>query len=282
MKADRSHSSPRRDDRRSHHSVSNEANSLPTQMLQDMSPSTFFLLSILMNLAFSPQLLLLQAEVVKVGSIQPGKTCFQSTSSLRHRHNPVLTSSTVSKRHVKKKALSSLAMTPMQSLKPAAVPLLEGGKALARYGELIIDASTTTTSYLGFSWKGFQMGGNEDGGDIVTRQLSPYIAAMGACIRTAGDSIAQVGALMRFKTGHELVVVELRDASFGFCHQLEEDSNSRLGFAQDENRINASAQIGVTSAWGKAEEALSEINSMLTDVKNDAIEWDRAKSIMGE
>lgn len=42
-------------------------------------------------------------------------------------------------------------MTPMQTLKPGAVSLLEAGKALARYGELISDASATTTSYMGFS-----------------------------------------------------------------------------------------------------------------------------------
>jgi len=202
--------------------------------------------------------------------------CFQMTTPHRSIHHH----STLSHNIYWKKHTTSLCMTPMQTLKPGAVSLLEAGKALARYGELIIDVSTTTTSYMGFSWKAFT---GDDGkattstsGDIIiTRELSPYIAAMGACIRTAGDSIAQAGALMRFKTGHELVVVELRDASFSICHQLEDGSMK--------DSVNTGTSMGgVTSAWAKAIEALDEINDRMKDTNsNNVMEWEQVQSVMG-
>lgn len=254
-------------------------------MLPSSSTYLYFLLSLLVNLTFSsPRPLLLHVEVKKTGLIRRGETCFQASRHSRNKwkhHStmpPIWTAhtSTVPSTHVKKTS-STLSMTPMQTLKPAAVSLLEAGKALARYGELMIDVSTTTTSYLGFSWKAFQMG-DKDGGDTVTQQLSPYIAAIGACIRTAGDCIAQAAALMRFKTGHELVVVELRDASFCLCHQLGDDYSVE---SRGDKKLNASSRMGATSAWAKAEEALMDIDRMIQDTNKDAVDWDRAKAVMG-
>ena len=75
------------------------------------------------------------------------------------------------------------------SLKPAAVPLMDSGKALARSGELIIELTTALDIY---------------GGGL---------SAVGAQIRNAGDCIAQAAASCRFKTASELVVDEIRESA---------------------------------------------------------------------
>eukprot|EP00559_Dactyliosolen_fragilissimus_P001149 CAMPEP_0184863846 /NCGR_PEP_ID=MMETSP0580-20130426/12786_1 /TAXON_ID=1118495 /ORGANISM="Dactyliosolen fragilissimus" /LENGTH=204 /DNA_ID=CAMNT_0027362417 /DNA_START=143 /DNA_END=757 /DNA_ORIENTATION=+ len=75
------------------------------------------------------------------------------------------------------------------SLKPAAVPLLDSGKALARSGELLIDLTSKLDLY---------------GGGL---------SACGANIRNAGDCVAQAAASCRFKTASELVCDELREAA---------------------------------------------------------------------
>jgi len=75
------------------------------------------------------------------------------------------------------------------SLKPAALPLMDSGKALARSGEFLIDLTTALDLYGG------------------------ALSASGAQIRNAGDCLAQAAASMRFKTGAELVVDELREAA---------------------------------------------------------------------
>jgi hypothetical protein len=75
------------------------------------------------------------------------------------------------------------------SLKPAAIPLMDSGKALARSGELLID---------------------------LTSQLDLYgggLSAAGAQIRNSGDSVAQAAASCRFKTAAELVCDELREGA---------------------------------------------------------------------
>jgi hypothetical protein len=77
------------------------------------------------------------------------------------------------------------------SLKPAAVPLMDAGKALARSGELLIELTTAMDIY---------------GGSL---------SAVGAQVRNAGDSVAQAAASCRFKTGVELVTDELRES--GTC-----------------------------------------------------------------
>lgn len=78
------------------------------------------------------------------------------------------------------------------SLKPLAIPLMESGKALARGGEFIVDATSQEYQIYGGA-----------------------LSACGASIRNAGDSIAQAAASCRFKTGVELVIDELREA--GTC-----------------------------------------------------------------
>ena len=75
------------------------------------------------------------------------------------------------------------------TLKPAAIPLMDSGKALARSGELIIDLTSTLGIY---------------GGGL---------SATGALIRNSGDCIAQAAASCRFKTAAELVCDELREGA---------------------------------------------------------------------
>jgi hypothetical protein len=75
------------------------------------------------------------------------------------------------------------------ALKPAALPLMDSGKALARSGELLIDLTTALNLYGG------------------------ALSAVGANIRNAGDCVAQAAASCRFKTGTELVCDELREAA---------------------------------------------------------------------
>jgi hypothetical protein len=77
------------------------------------------------------------------------------------------------------------------SFKPAAVPLMDAGKALARSGEVLIEWTTAVDLYGG------------------------ALSAAGAQLRNAGDSVAQAAASCRFKTGTELVCDELREA--GTC-----------------------------------------------------------------
>ncbi len=82
-------------------------------------------------------------------------------------------------------------ITLLNSLKPAAVPLMDSGKAMARSGELLIDATSTPTidSY---------------GGGL---------SGAGANLRNAGDCVAQAAASCRFKTASELVCDEMREAA---------------------------------------------------------------------
>jgi len=77
--------------------------------------------------------------------------------------------------------------TALFSLKPAAIPLMDSGKALARSGELLIDLTTKLDLY---------------GGSL---------SATGANIRNCGDCLAQAAASCRFKTAAELVIDELRE-----------------------------------------------------------------------
>lgn len=83
----------------------------------------------------------------------------------------------------------SRAVPLLMSLKPAALPLMDAGKALARSGELLIETTSALDLY---------------GGGL---------SAAGAQIRNAGDCIAQAAASCRFKTANELVCDELREAA---------------------------------------------------------------------
>jgi hypothetical protein len=79
------------------------------------------------------------------------------------------------------------------SMKDAAIPLMDAGKALARSGELWIEWTALPEQDL--------YGGS--------------ISSAGASIRNAGDCVAQAAASCRFKTGLELVCDELRES--GTC-----------------------------------------------------------------
>jgi hypothetical protein len=83
----------------------------------------------------------------------------------------------------------SLIQQHMTALKPAAMPLMDSGKAFARSGEFLID---------------------------LTSQLNLYggaLSQVGALVRNAGDCMAQAAASARFKTGLELVCDELRESA---------------------------------------------------------------------
>lgn len=75
-------------------------------------------------------------------------------------------------------------------LKPASMPLMDSGKAVARSGELLIDLTQNSLALYGGA-----------------------LSACGAQIRNAGDCLAQAAASCRFKTGAELVCDELREAA---------------------------------------------------------------------
>jgi hypothetical protein len=75
------------------------------------------------------------------------------------------------------------------SLKPAAIPLMDSGKALARSGELLIELTSAMDLY---------------GGSL---------SGAGADIRNSGDCVAQAAASCRFKTAQELVCDELREGA---------------------------------------------------------------------
>lgn len=109
----------------------------------------------------------------------------------------------------------------MSSLKPAAVPLMDSGKALARSGELLIDVTGALDTY---------------GGGL---------SSAGAQLRNAGDCIAQAAASVRFKTAAELVVDELRESGtcLGAAAQLMQRAVEE---AEQDNQLELSKIIAST------------------------------------
>ena len=118
-----------------------------------------------------------------------------------------------------KSNLTSRQATCFMSLKPAAIPLMDSGKALARSGEFLIDVTSGLDLY---------------GGGL---------SAAGAAIRNAGDCVAQAAASCRFKTAGELVCDELREAATCLI-----EATDKLKLAVDEakadNDDKLTAQIG--------------------------------------
>lgn len=102
--------------------------------------------------------------------------------------------------------------TKLYSLKPAAIPLMDAGKALARSGELLIDYTSTSEYNL-------YAGG---------------LSNTGASIRNAGDCVAQAAASMRFKTAGELVCDELREAAT--C--ISDGNNEKLPKGVDDANVD--------------------------------------------
>ena len=102
------------------------------------------------------------------------------------------------------------------SLKPAAIPLMDSGKALARSGELLIELTKAMDCY---------------GGGL---------SSAGAELRNAGDSIAQAAASARFKTGRELVIDELRES--GNCLRA---ASQKLVRAAEEARQDEQEQLAI-------------------------------------
>jgi hypothetical protein len=100
--------------------------------------------------------------------------------------------------NLQKHAMAAVGNGPVVSLKSAAGPLMDAGKALARTGELVID---WTSAVIIITDKN---NNNMYGGAF---------SAVGANLRNAGDNIAQAAASCRFKTGQELVQDEIREAA---------------------------------------------------------------------
>jgi hypothetical protein len=104
--------------------------------------------------------------------------------------------------------------TRLFSLKPAAVPLMDSGKALARSGELLIDMTSGMDLY---------------GGALST---------VGALIRNSGDNVAQAAASCRFKTGTELVIDELRQGAESLI-----EAKSKLQLAAEEAQADKKPEL---------------------------------------
>eukprot|EP00547_Thalassionema_nitzschioides_P003299 CAMPEP_0194222828 /NCGR_PEP_ID=MMETSP0156-20130528/33852_1 /TAXON_ID=33649 /ORGANISM="Thalassionema nitzschioides, Strain L26-B" /LENGTH=244 /DNA_ID=CAMNT_0038953771 /DNA_START=160 /DNA_END=894 /DNA_ORIENTATION=+ len=101
------------------------------------------------------------------------------------------------------------------SLKPAATPLMDSGKAFARSGELLIEVTSKLDLYGG------------------------ALSAAGALIRNSGDCIAQAAASCRFKTALELVCDELREAA-----NCLDEATSKLDLAAKEATNDQNAVLG--------------------------------------
>jgi hypothetical protein len=112
---------------------------------------------------------------------------------------------------------SRKATTCFMSLKPAAIPLMDSGKALARSGEFLIDVTSGLDLY---------------GGGL---------SAAGAAIRNAGDCVAQAAASCRFKTGGELVCDELREAATCLL-----EGTDKLKRAVDEAKADKDGKLTAT------------------------------------
>lgn len=102
----------------------------------------------------------------------------------------------------------------LHSLKPAALPLMDSGKALARSGEVLIDLTTNLDLY---------------GGSL---------SACGACIRNCGDALAQAGASARMKTGVEIVIDELREGA-----DCLKEGSLKLATAVDESNVDKDFEL---------------------------------------
>ena len=100
------------------------------------------------------------------------------------------------------------------SLKPAAIPMMDSGKALARSGELIVDLTTALDLYGG------------------------ALSAAGAQIRNSGDCVAQAAASCRFKTGTELVCDELREGATCLA-----EAAAKLTQATEEAQVDSNSNL---------------------------------------
>uniref|UniRef100_A0A7S4HR12 Uncharacterized protein n=1 Tax=Odontella aurita TaxID=265563 RepID=A0A7S4HR12_9STRA len=114
--------------------------------------------------------------------------------------------------HFPREVRSSLELR--MSLKPAAIPLMDSGKALARSGELLIDATSVMGLY---------------GGGL---------SSAGANIRNAGDCVAQAAASCRFKTAAELVCDELREGATCLIEGVD-----KMKLAVEEARADKDADL---------------------------------------
>mmetsp|Transcript_29866 Transcript_29866/g.45255 ORF Transcript_29866/g.45255 Transcript_29866/m.45255 type:complete len:245 (+) Transcript_29866:138-872(+) len=119
------------------------------------------------------------------------------------------------------------------SLKPAAIPLMDSGKAFARSGEFLIDVTSKIELYGG------------------------ALSAAGALIRNSGDCLAQAGASSRFKTGLELVCDELREAA-----TCLDEATSKLELAAREANADDNERLG-----GLLEESIPTIAGMATTLE---------------
>ena len=115
------------------------------------------------------------------------------------------------------------------SMKPAALPMMDAGKAFARSGEFLIDVTNEIDAY---------------GGPLANAAAS---------MRNAGDHIAQAAASCRFKTGMELVCDELRESAWCLddatkklkqsTRDAEADNDDELAKVLGKNSLLRSAKL---------------------------------------
>mmetsp|Transcript_16205 Transcript_16205/g.26517 ORF Transcript_16205/g.26517 Transcript_16205/m.26517 type:complete len:286 (-) Transcript_16205:84-941(-) len=151
--------------------------------------------------AFAPSSQTIRTNSNNVGAITTIFTPIQSSQNQYYK------SST-------RRLSSKTTTTQLYSLKPAALPLMDSGKALARSGELLID---------------------------LTSQLNLYgggLSAAGANIRNCGDCLAQAGASCRMKTAQELVIDELREGS-----DCLREGTDKLGRAVEESEVDGNVVL---------------------------------------
>jgi hypothetical protein len=152
-----------------------------------------------------------------------------------------------------RRAPEASAVRLSMSLKPAALPLMEAGKTLARSGELLIDATSAMDLY---------------GGSLST---------VGAMLRNCGDCVAQAGASMRFKTSTELVIDELREGATCLKEATDKMSLAAEEAVADQNESLAreakSAVAPITTAASFLEESGAGIMKKvpLTDIGSSLV-----------
>ena len=139
---------------------------------------------------------------------------------------------------------------PVASLKPAANPLMNSGKAIARTGELIIDLTSALDLY---------------GGGL---------SSAGANIRNAGDHIAQAAASCRFKTGAELVCDEMREGATCFLEASQDFLKKAVDEADTDQDMNLKQSIGMyntiitTFSFSLSEKCFNKISTTKKEKKD--------------
>lgn len=127
-------------------------------------------------------------------------------------------------------------MAPPNPFKPAALPLMEAGKAMATAGEMWVDLISSTD----FANSFFGSGGGGDNNNINNNN-NKALYACGVQLRNAGDALAQAAATGRFAYGMEMTSNELRESASCFqsaTNLLQQAVTARNTASQQDNLLN--------------------------------------------